>query len=206
MSPHTLKGEQGSAELAASALIAEYAALRSEITNRIGSQLTLILGAGTIISAIVGVVVSEKADVSLLAVIPLVTSVLGFVHTDNARFINYIAKYIRDDLWPALTELAGYEELPSWERAVSSILWDRDAGLRTQNILVMPLAYGFFGIVPSVCLGYLGITSLCELSGIGLVAFILGMALTIFYIAIAVSVNRQFACSLEELENGASPN
>jgi hypothetical protein len=202
MSRYDLRHEHGSADLAAQALIAEFTALRAEITSRVGSQLTLILGAGTIISAIVGVVVSEKADVSLLAVVPLVTSVLGFVHTDNARFINYIAKYLRDDLWPALTELSGYEQLPTWERAISAILWDHDAGLRTQNMLVMPLAYGFFGVVPSACLGYLALTQLCEMNEVGLVAFILGTALTIFYIGIAVSVNRQFAWSLDRLVKG----
>ena len=194
------QGKHGSAELAVDALIAEFTALRDEITSRVGSQLTLILGAGTIISAIVGVVVSDKADVSLLAVIPLITSVLGFVHIDNARFINYIAKYIRDDLWPTLTELAGYEELPSWERAVSSILWDGDAGMRGQNILVMPLAYGFFGVVPSACLCYLAITQLWQLNSLGLAAFTLGTALTIFYVVIAFDVNRQFAWSLQRLK------
>ncbi|HET7590118.1 MAG TPA: hypothetical protein VFK14_08065 [Solirubrobacterales bacterium] len=180
-------------------MIAEFTALRSEITSRIGSQLTLILGAGTIVSAIIGVVVSKQADVSLLTVVPLVTSVLGFVHTDNARFINYIAKYIRDELWPAIAELAGIEELPSWERTVSAILWDGDAGLRTQNLLVMPFAYGFFGVVPSACLGYLAVTQFCQLDGMGLAAFILGAVLTILYIGVAIHVNRQFSWPLRRL-------
>lgn len=181
------------------ALLAEFTALRSEITSRINSQLTLILGAGTIVSAIIGVVVSQKANIALLAVVPLVTSVLGFIHTDNARFINYAAKYIRDELWPTLKEVTGCEELPSWERTVSKIVWNHDAGLRVQNILVMPLAYGFFGVVPTACLTYLAVAGIRELHGIGLIAFILGAVLTIFYLVIAINVNRQFGWPLDQL-------
>jgi hypothetical protein len=192
--------EHGSAELALEALIAEFTSLRNEITSRIGSQLTLILGAGTIVGAIIGIVVSQKGNAALLSIVPLVTGVLGFVHTDNTRFINYAAKYIRDELWPTVAALTGYaEQLPSWERTVSQIVWNMDARLRTQNILMMPLAYGFFGVVPGACLAYLAITKIDRLNGIGMVAFVLGAVVTAFYVVIAIDINRQFSRSLSEL-------
>ena len=94
--------------MALQALTAEFTSLRGEITSRIGSQLTLILSAGTIVGTIVGIVVSQGDDAALLSIVPLVTGVLGFVHVDNTRFINYAAKYIRDELWPAVAALTGY--------------------------------------------------------------------------------------------------
>jgi len=197
---HRAAVEHESAELALNALIAEFTTLRSEITSRITSQLTLILGAGTIGGAIIGIVVSQKGNVALLSIVPLVTSVLGFVHTDNTRFINYAAKYIRDSLWPTIAELTGYEaRLPSWERTVSRIVWNPDARFRTQNLFVMPLAYGFFGVVQGACLIYLAVTQIGRLNGIGMVAFVLGTVLTVFYVAIAIDINRQFSRSLSEL-------
>jgi hypothetical protein len=193
--------EHESAELALNALIAELTALRGEITSRISSQLTLILGAGTIVGAIVGIVVSQKGNVALLSIVPLVTSVLGFVHTDNTRFINYAAKYIRDALWPMIAELSGYgARLPSWERTVSRIVWNSDAKLRTQNRVVTPFAYGFFGVVPGACLIYLAAAQIDRLNGIGMTAFVLGGLLTIFYVAVAIAISRQFSWSLDELE------
>lgn len=210
ISPHRSAGEHGSAELALDALIAELTALRGEITSRISSQITLILGAGTIVGAIVGIVISQHGDVALLAIVPLVTSVLGFVHADNTRFINYAAKYIRDALWPMIRELVGYEELPSWESTVSRIAWNSDARLRAQNLIVMPLAYGFFGIVPGACLTYLAVTQIGQLNGIDMVAFILGAVLTFFYVAVAINIGRQFSWSLSELigtqSRGRSPS
>ena len=82
---------------------------------------------------------------------------------------------------------------------MSQIVWNVDARLRTQNLLVMPLAYGFFGVVPSACLVYLAVAQIDELDGIAMVAFILGTVVTVFYVAIAIAINRQFSRSLREL-------
>jgi uncharacterized membrane protein YfcA len=183
------------------ALLAQYNALRAEISSRLQSQLTLILGSGTLISAIVGVIVAGQADAALLSIVPVVAGILGFVHNDNSRFINYAAKQLRDAVWPAMERAAGCERgtLPDWEHNVSRIAWNSDANLRALNLLVMPLAYGFFGIVPVACLVYFGIEDLSTAPAIAQATFGLGVAVSALYLIAAVEINRQYSWSLERL-------
>jgi hypothetical protein len=186
------------------ALLAQYVSLRAEIASRLQAQLTLILGSGTLISAIVGVIVAGHADPALLSIVPVIAGILGFVHNDNSRFINYAAKQLRDAVWPAIEQTTGYEvgALPDWERNVSRIAWNTDANLRALNLLVMPFAYGFFGIVPVACLIFFALEDLSAAPAIAQAAFCLGVMVTLLYLAAAVQINRQYSWSLARLMGG----
>lgn len=96
-------------------VLAEYAVARDEIAKRSDAQHLIenltITAAGTII----GVIIANQADSSLLLLVPFVTSVFGMIWIDHAQVISRIGTHIRDHLAPLAVEISGEPRVMRWE-------------------------------------------------------------------------------------------
>jgi hypothetical protein len=96
----------------------EFAAYRDEILKRSEHQSTLLTADLTALAAIVGFVLSDKADTRLLLVLPIVSSAIGLLWYDHARNIESLGDYIREEM----PVFGGYErriaalERKEWRR------------------------------------------------------------------------------------------
>ena len=85
---------------------AEFEAYRQEISDRSGHQHALITLNLTVLSAVVGFVLSDKADPRVLLLLPIVSSAIGLLWYDHARNIESLGDHIRSEL----KRFNGYEE------------------------------------------------------------------------------------------------
>jgi hypothetical protein len=95
-------------------VLAEYNALRTEITSTIGSQQTLVGLNITAAATVAGLVVAEKADPKLFLVAAALSSVLGLVYVASALHIESIGSYITNVLRPVAVEYTGDVRLLGW--------------------------------------------------------------------------------------------
>lgn len=86
--------------------LAEFAALRVEITQRSSFQQALNALNLTVVATIAGLVLSNHAAKSLLLFVPVISSTFGLLWLDHHRNIVLIATYVREELW---------RWTPSWE-------------------------------------------------------------------------------------------
>ncbi|MGH4020658.1 MAG: hypothetical protein ACRDT0_15795 [Pseudonocardiaceae bacterium] len=93
----------------------EYNALRGEITSRHGAQHTLINLDVTAIGILLGVVLSNKENLIILLVVPIVATSFGLLYFDQAGSIERIGVYIRHVLQPAIARLTGDTATLAWE-------------------------------------------------------------------------------------------
>jgi hypothetical protein len=94
--------------------LAEFNALRAEITTRMTAQAALVGVGLTALGVIVGFVVKENGDPRLLLAIPPLAAGVNFLWAVENRQIGQLGRYIRIDLWQHLKAWTGIE-LPSWE-------------------------------------------------------------------------------------------
>jgi hypothetical protein len=91
-------------------ILAEFAALRSEIASRTTIQAGLltinITAAGTLVGFYLN---SQQPGPSLLLIMPFISSVLGLAWIDHARTITSIGMYIGQSLWPYLREIGNLD-------------------------------------------------------------------------------------------------
>lgn len=100
-------------------VIAEYNAMRAEITNRTTIQVTL-LGTGiTAIGIVVGFSVGEHPDRRLLLLVPVIAAIALFLFVNESYRIHVIGDYIRDCQFEYLRENLD-PRLPSWEHHVAN--------------------------------------------------------------------------------------
>jgi hypothetical protein len=92
--------------------LAEFDALRNEITLRISLQQALLALNVTAVGAIVGVAVSKPGLKELLLVIPVIGPTLGLLWLSHERTIRRIGDYIDKHLWR--------QWQPSWETHIRS--------------------------------------------------------------------------------------
>lgn len=84
------------ASLPAEVSLAEFAALRSEVIQRISSQATLAAGG----VAGIGALFLLRGD--FVVWVPTVSFLLSTLYQANTYWIHQVAKYIREELWPRL--------------------------------------------------------------------------------------------------------
>ncbi|MCA1704123.1 MAG: hypothetical protein LC808_13005 [Actinobacteria bacterium] len=92
---------------AVSLLVAVYNALRSEVAYRTAAQHTLLGLSLTGFAAIGGLVITGRAAVALLLIVPLFASTVGLLWLDHAHAIFDIADCIESDLNAEAKELTG---------------------------------------------------------------------------------------------------
>jgi hypothetical protein len=119
--------------------LAEYAALRAELAQRLSSQQALVALNLTAVATIVGFVLVKHSSKSLLLLVPVVSSVLGLLWLDHNRTVRQIATYIGTELWDGRTQ--------SWEK------WSGEKDARSKELL-------YWGAIATVY----GVTSVCPLA------------------------------------------
>jgi hypothetical protein len=117
--------------------LAEYAALRAEIAQRLSSQQALVALNLTAVATIVGFVLVKHSSKSLLLLVPVVSSVLGLLWLDHDRNIRLMALYIGTELWR--------DREQSWEK------WSGERHSRPKEILywsAIAIVYGVTSVCP----------------------------------------------------------
>jgi hypothetical protein len=95
--------------------LAEYTALRDEVTNRITGQDTMLNLYMTATAAIFGLALSGHADSLILLVIPLLSAAARLLYHNHNLYIRLLSAYIRDQLRPLVTDRLGEPRLLGWE-------------------------------------------------------------------------------------------
>lgn len=106
-------------DVLATALIAEYNALRAEIDRRSQAQQTLSNLALTLTGATVAYALANDAIVVLLLQ-PIIASALGLLYADHGKAIRRAGRYVERHLAPALADCAGDHRVLLWERVAHS--------------------------------------------------------------------------------------
>jgi hypothetical protein len=105
--------------------LAEFSALRAEITNRMATTAALVGVGLTALGVIVGFVVKEQGDKRLLLIVPPLALLVNLLSAVENRQVGLIGLYIGGSLWPYLAEQTD-NRLPSWEEECAK----RRAGAR----------------------------------------------------------------------------
>ncbi|GAB4061030.1 hypothetical protein [Catellatospora paridis] len=100
---------------AADAVLAEYAALRAELLQKLGAQSTIMNLNMTAIAGIGGIVITQRADIRLLLMLPVISGALGLIAYGEARDVTVIARYIRDRQASLLAQYVGDQRLFQFE-------------------------------------------------------------------------------------------
>lgn len=96
-------------------VLAEFAALREEITSRSTAQHTLMNLDLTAVGVVGAAVLSQHASPLLLLLLPLVGSALGILFFDHAAWIENLGRYVASTLQPIAAAAGGDQRLLSWE-------------------------------------------------------------------------------------------
>jgi hypothetical protein len=100
--------------LVISAALAEYTALRAEVTNRISGQDTMINLYMTAVAAIFGFALSGHADLLILLVLPLLSAAARLLYHNHNLYIKLVSAYLNDQLRPLVTDRLGEPGLFGW--------------------------------------------------------------------------------------------
>lgn len=100
--------------LVISAALAEYTALRSEVTNRISGQDTMLNLYMTAAAAIFGFALSGHADPLILLVVPLLSAAARLLYHNHNLYIKLVSSYLNDQLRPLVTDRLGEPRLFGW--------------------------------------------------------------------------------------------
>jgi hypothetical protein len=101
------------------AALAEYNALRTELVAHSAAE-NAVVGLGlTGIGVVAGVAFGGSGNRHLLAIAPLVASVIILAYCGEAYRVISIGRYIRDDLWPFIQHRTS-TDLPSWENSLKA--------------------------------------------------------------------------------------
>jgi len=85
-------------------ILSEFQTIRTAMDRKATSVLTIVSFNATVIAAVLGLVLSKKADLRLLLVLPFVSSGLGLMVLDLDRDIMLARAYIKDTLQPLAAE------------------------------------------------------------------------------------------------------
>jgi hypothetical protein len=108
-------------------VLAEFAALRTEITERITLLVTLILGNLTVLGVVFGIALSQSSNKNvpgtnvptnrtLLLLLPVVTPCIGVLVIDHFRNMDLLGRYIVGFIRPNLAIDDEHEGVFNWER------------------------------------------------------------------------------------------
>jgi hypothetical protein len=164
------------------AALAEFSDLRTEIQNRSGAAWTLVNLNVTATAAILGFVLSDKADPRLLLALPIVSSALGMLFIDHAYNINNLGSYINKKIRPVVREASGNDRLLGYEEAMDT--YEQKKLLRFIPF-GMPLTVLFSGVpLVSLCfvLGSLGTGWAWTVWALGLVLVAAQLSLWVLFL------------------------
>jgi hypothetical protein len=85
-------------------ILSDFQTIRTEMDRKATSVLTLVSFNITVIAAVLGLVLSKKADLRLLLVLPFVSSGLGLMVFNLDRDIRLARAYIKNTLQPLAAE------------------------------------------------------------------------------------------------------
>jgi len=94
-------------------LLAEYSELKREQVDRIGRRDQLVYANLTAVAGVLAAALTHTGPAGLL-LLPPVCLILGWTYVRNDRHVAHIKTYLRNDLGPRLTTLAGGPVL-GWE-------------------------------------------------------------------------------------------
>jgi len=100
--------------LVISAALAEYTALRAEVTNRISGQDTMLNLYMTAVAAIFGFALSGHADLLILLVLPVLSTAARLLYHNHNLYIELVSAYLNDQLRPLVTDRLGEPGLLGW--------------------------------------------------------------------------------------------
>ena len=100
--------------LVISAALAEYTALRAEVTNRISGQDTMLNLYMTAVAAIFGFALSGHADLLILLVLPLLSTAARLLYHNHNMYIKLVSAYLNEQLRPLVTDRLGEPGLLGW--------------------------------------------------------------------------------------------
>jgi hypothetical protein len=83
-------------------VLAEFAALRSEIVTRINLQVTLILGYLTVTGVVLSIALSRPDNRTFILLLPIVTPWISLLFLEQLRQLNYLGEYITRYIRPQL--------------------------------------------------------------------------------------------------------
>jgi hypothetical protein len=106
--------------LVTNVVLAEYTALRAEVTNRISGQDTLLSLYMTATAAIFGLALSGHANSLILLVLPLLSAAARLLYHNHNVYIRLASAYINDQLRPLVTEHLGEPRLLGWGQQVAA--------------------------------------------------------------------------------------
>ena len=128
--------------------LAEFSALRSEIDNLASAHRTMINLNITVVAAITGLVLANRADPHLLLALPLVSGAIGLVYQWYVMHAKHIGDYIDETLRPLLVEQTGDDRMLAWEHRLRTEVYRRPGSAITSRIAYVLL----FPAVPAASL------------------------------------------------------
>jgi hypothetical protein len=139
--------------LVISAALAEYTALRSEVTNRISGQDTMLNLYMTAVAAIFGFALSGHADLLILLIVPLLSTAARLLYHNHNLYIKLVSAYLNDQLRPLVTDRLGEPGLFGWHEQSTEYqrrpLWRRPAHPTGLGLLFpVPAAVALLLVVP----------------------------------------------------------
>ncbi|MFF5171532.1 hypothetical protein ACFY3U_02725 [Micromonospora sp. NPDC000089] len=158
---------------ALSATLADAAAIRSTIERKANHNQNVIGVHLTIVAAVAGFVLSDKADLRLLLLVPLVSAALGLNVASQYRDIRIAGDYLEQVLRPAVARYTGDKSLFGWE----AFYWAR----KHNGHLTQAMAMGL--IFPGVSALALGISLYAVRGALGWLAWAVGAAMLILLLA-----------------------
>ncbi|MEU9305358.1 hypothetical protein [Streptomyces sp. NPDC048269] len=128
-------------------LLAEYERVKEEQKTRIGFRDNLLyVTLAAMVTVLIGA--AQTRHVALLLALPAATSVLGWTYLANDQKITAIGRYVRIDLGPRLSALAGEQEsVFGWEA-----VHRRDSRRTQRKIIQCAVDLAVFTAVPLAAL------------------------------------------------------
>jgi hypothetical protein len=120
-------------------VLAEFAALRTEIVHKIGQQLTVVSINITGAAAVGGFVLANKADARLLLLLPYLSAALGLYYRAAEHDFTTIGRYIDQIQRPLLVEKLGDERLFRYESFFREQRYGRGVVLGLAIALIFPV-------------------------------------------------------------------
>lgn len=152
---------------ALTAALADAAAIRSTIERKANHNQNVIGLHLTVVAAVAGFILAEKADLRLLLLLPLISAALGLNVASQYRDIRIAGEYIEQVLSPAIAQYTGNRTIFGWE----SFYWKR----KHDGHLAQAVAMGL--IFPGVSTVALGVALPAARTGFDLLAWAVGAGL-----------------------------
>ncbi|TDC40669.1 hypothetical protein E1211_00755 [Micromonospora sp. 15K316] len=158
---------------ALTAALADAAAIRSTIERKANHNQNVIGLHLTVVAAVAGFILAERADLRLLLLLPLLSAALGLNVVSQYRDIRIAGEYIEQVLSPAIARYTGNATIFGWE----SSYWKRKRDGHVAQALAMGL------IFPGVSTVALAVTLPAVRNPADLLAWSLGAGLLLLLLA-----------------------